>query len=66
MADEGASLFDHLADLGDEASVYLDTARAVAEKHFSSSMIEDIPLLTVQIAQLLTAIDRNRLARKDA
>ena len=51
--------------VAEETSAYLDTARGIARQQFGQQAIDDIPLLVVQIAQIMVTLDVNRQARKD-
>ncbi len=65
MQSHGSAAFlEHVDDLANEATIYIDKAREVSRTQFGEGAIDAIPLLVVQTAQLMAALDANRLARE--
>jgi hypothetical protein len=60
----GQNLFDRLDALGDECQAFLETARGVAVSQFGERQVSDVPLLVVQTAQLMAALDHNRIVQE--
>jgi hypothetical protein len=50
--------------LADDASLYLATARRVALAHFDKDQVQEIPLLVVQIAQLMATLEQRQALKE--